>query len=202
MQVSIRNYTGAGNRIGSLAALIRHGLVPRLGKVHGFRGFCAFASEDGHLVSVTICANRDSRARAEEEAGAWAMAELGDQAAGQAELIAGETLLHEVAAVQRDGGPAMFVTLRVFEGLGPKEEVLPRVREHVFLTITGAAGFRGYYAFLDEQRPSRGVSVSLFDSRSHAMEANARVVSVMRDRQIAPQPPRLLVGPAAVVAAA
>jgi heme-degrading monooxygenase HmoA len=96
----------------------------------------------------------------------------------------------------------MFATIRMFEGVGPREEVLPLVREHVFLTITGAPGFRGYYAFLDEAETRRGVSVSLFDTREHAIEANAWVVSVMRERRIAPNPPRAMAGHVVIVAAA
>ena len=42
----------------------------------------------------------------------------------------------------------MFVAVRAWEGAGPKDEVLPVVREHVFPVVTGAPGFRGYYAFL------------------------------------------------------
>ena len=79
---------------------------------------------------------------------------------------------------------------------------MPLVREHVFLTITGAPGFRGYYALLDERDASLGASASLFDTRDHAMEANERVVSVMRERRIAPNPPSVMAGPTAVVAAA
>jgi hypothetical protein len=68
--------------------------------------------------------------------------------------------------------------------------------------ITGAPGFRGYYTFLDEREATRGVSVSLYDSREHAMEANERVVSAMRDRRIAPNPPSVLAGQVVIVAAA
>jgi hypothetical protein len=107
-----------------------------------------------------------------------------------------------VSKVQSDGGAGMYAAIRMFEGVGPREEVLPLVREHVFLTITGAPGFRGYYAFLDEADTSRGVSASLFDSREHAMKANAWVVSVMRERRIAPNPPTVMAGQVVIVAAA
>jgi len=44
--------------------------------------------------------------------------------------------------------------------------------------------------------------VSLFDTRQNAMEANQRVVSVMRDRRIAPNPPSIMAGQAVIIAAA
>ena len=68
------------------------------------------------------------------------------------------------------------------------------MREHVFLTITGASGFRGYYALIDERDASRAASVSLFDTREHAMAAQERVVAVMREHRIAPNPPSIAAG--------
>ncbi len=109
------------------------------------------------------------------------------------EVLAGEALLHKEAQLQ-SGGKGMFATVRAWDGVGPKEEVLPLVREHVFPVITGATGFRGYYTFLDERGPGRGVSASLFDSREHAMAAQERVVAAMREKRIAPNPPSVMVG--------
>ena len=96
----------------------------------------------------------------------------------------------------------MFATVRVWEGVGPREDVLRWVREHVFLTITGAPGFRGYYTFLDERGPGRGVSASLFDTREHAMAAQERVVAAMRNKRIAPNPPAVMAGQTVIAEAA
>jgi hypothetical protein len=117
------------------------------------------------------------------------------------EVLAGEALLHEVSKL-KSGGADMYATVRVYEGVGPEEEVLPWVREHVFLTITGASGFRGYYALIDERDASRAASVSLFDTREHAMEANQRAIEVMRDKRIAPNPPSVMAGWTVAAAAA
>jgi len=185
-----------------LVPLVRDGFVPLLRRAAGFKGYCAFASEDGHVVSVTFFDDRLSALRADERVREWVVSNLRNLLPNPPEVIEGQTLLHEVSKLQRDGGLAMFATVRMYEGLGPREEVLPLVREHVFLTITGASGFRGYYALLDERDASHGVSVSLFDTRQNAMEANERVVSVMRDRRIAPNPPKVISGQAAVTAAA
>ncbi len=68
------------------------------------------------------------------------------------------------------------------------------VREHIFPAITGAPGFRGYYAFFDERDGGRAASASLFDPREHAMAAQERAVAAMRDRWIAPNPPSVMPG--------
>jgi heme-degrading monooxygenase HmoA len=201
LHVSIRTYAGLGSQTDRLVPLIQDDLVPRLKQAAGFKGYCAFASDDGHLVSVAIFADHHTAERAEAQFANWQTADLHELMARPPEITSGESLLHEVADVQRNGGPAMFVSLRIFEGLGPREDVLSLLRQHVFLHITGAAGFRGYYAFRDERQPGRGVSVSLFDTREHGTQANEHVVSVMRDRQIAPSSPSVMIGPTLVVSA-
>lgn len=201
MHVTVRMFAGLASLIGKLAPLIRDDLVPRLKAVSGFKGHCTFADENGHLVSVTILGDAPSAVQADRRIEDWMIASLRGIAPCVSELTSGEALLHEVVKLQRDSRSAMSAIVRIYDGVGPKEEILPLVQQHVFLTITGAPGFRGYYAFLDERDTRRGVSVSLFDNRDHAMQANEWVVSVMRDQQIAPSPPNVLAGPVAVVAA-
>ncbi len=47
-----------------------------------------------------------------------------------------------------------------------------------------------------------GRSASLFDTREHAMAAQERVVAAMRDRRIAPDPPRVMAGQTVIAEAA
>ena len=202
MYVTVRKYADKGALIEGLVPRVRDGFVPLLRRAAGFKGYCALASEDGHVVSVTIFSDRQTALRVEDQVRDWVVSNLRDLLPNPPEVIEGKTLLHEVSKLQRDSGSTMFAIIRMYEGVGPKEEVLPLVREHVFLTITGASGFRGYYALLGERDASQGVSVSLFDTRHNAMEANQRVVSVMRDRRIAPNPPSIIVGQAVIIAAA
>ena len=202
MYVTVRKYAYKAILIDGLVPSVRDGFVPLLRRTPGFRGYCAFASEDGHVVSITIFADRPAAIRADDRVREGVVSSLRDLLPNPPEVAAGETLLHEVSKLQRDGGSGMFVTVRMYEGVGPREDVLPLVREHVFLTITGAPGFRGYYALLDERDASHGASVSLFDTRQHAIEANEWVVSVLRDRRIAPNPPTIMVGQTVIVAAA
>ena len=202
MHVTVRKYADKATLIDGLVPSVRDDFVPLLRRTPGFKGYFAFGSEDGHVLSVTIFDDAQSAMRADDRVRERVVSNLRDLLPNPPEVMSGEALLHEVSKVQRDGGPGMFATIRVFEGVGPREEVLPLVREHVFLTITGAPGFRGYYAFLDEADASRGVSASLFDTREHAMAAQVRVVTTMRDRKIAPNPPSIMAGPTAIVAAA
>jgi hypothetical protein len=189
-----------GRLLGGLVPPVRDGFVPRLRRAPGFRSYCAFASEDGHVVSVTIFADPQTAMRADDRVREWVVSSLRDLLPNPPEVDAGETLLHEESKRQ-SGGPGMYATIRACDGVGPKEEVLPRMREHVFLMITGAPGLRGYYAFLDERDASRGVSVSLYDTREHAAAANERFMAAMRDKRIAPNPRASRRGRVAIIAA-
>jgi hypothetical protein len=199
MYVALRRYAAKGGLMDRLVPLVVDGLVPLLKQSPGFRGYCTFASEDGHIISVSVFDDKASADAANDRVRGWVASNLRDLLPDPPEVIMGEALLHEVSKLQ-GGGADMFVTVRSYDGVGPKEHVLPLVREHAFLVITGAHGFRGYYTFLDERDVSRGVSVSLFDTREHAMAAQERVVTVMRDRQIAPNPPCVTAGHAAIIA--
>jgi hypothetical protein len=47
MHVTVRKYAGKGALIDKLVPPVRDGLVPLLKRAPGFKGYCAFASEDG-----------------------------------------------------------------------------------------------------------------------------------------------------------
>ena len=201
MYVTLRRYAGKGGLMDRLAPPVYDGLVPLLKQAPGFKGYCAFASEDGHVVSVSVFDDRDTATRATDQVRGWVQSNLRVLLPVPPEVLAGEALLHKEVQPQ-SGGPAMFAAVRAWEGVGAKEEVLPLVRERIVPVITGAPGFPGYYTFLDEREASRGVSASLFDTREHAMAAQERVVAAMRERRIAPNPPSVMAGQTAVVAAA
>jgi hypothetical protein len=201
MHVTIRKYTGKGALVDKLVPPVRDGLVPLLKRAPGFKGYCAFASEDGHIVSVSLFADRPSAERATEQVRGWVQSNLRDLLPDPPEVVAGEAVLHGEAELQ-DGGPALFAAVRLYDGLGPREEMLAKVREHVFPAVAGAPGFRGYYGFFDDRRAARGGAVSLFDTREHAMAAQEKTVAAMREGRIAPDLPRVMAGWTAIVAAA
>jgi hypothetical protein len=68
--------------------------------------------------------------------------------------------------------------------------------------ITGAPGFRGYYAVPDERDASRAFSVTLFDTRGNAMAAQDKVVPLAREMKVAPNPPAIMTGQVVLAASA
>ena len=201
MHVTIRKYTGKGALIDKLVPPVRDGLVPRLKSAPGFKGYCAFGSDDGHIVSVSVFDDREAATRANEQVRGWVVSNLGELLPNLPEALAGEALLHDVSQLQ-SGGAEMFAAVRVYDGVLPKEEAVRITREHALPLVTGAPGFRGFYAMLDERDASRAVSVSLYDTREHAMAAQERIVATMRDKRFAPNPPGVMAGQVAIVAAA
>jgi hypothetical protein len=65
VHVTIRQYAGEGGLMGGLAPPVRDGLVP-LKRAPGFKGRCVVASEDRHVVSVTIFGDRQAAMRADD----------------------------------------------------------------------------------------------------------------------------------------
>ena len=201
MHVTIRKYAGRGALIDKLVPPVRDGLVPLLKRAPGFKGYCAFGSDDGHIVSVSVFDDREAATRANEQVRGWVVSNLGELLPNLPEVLAGEALLHDVSKLQSGGGD-MFATVRVYDGVLPKEEAVRITREHALPLVTAAPGFRGFYAMLDEQDGSRAVSVSLYDTREHAMAAQERIVATMRDKRFAPNSPGVMAGRTVVVAAA
>jgi heme-degrading monooxygenase HmoA len=201
VHVTVRKYAGRGALIDKLVPPVRDGLVPLLKRAPGFRGYCAFASEDGHVVSVSVFDDSEAATRANEQVRGWVVSNLGDLLPNLPEVLAGEALLHDVSKLQ-SGGAEMFAAVRVYDGVLPKEEAVRITREHALPLVTGAPGFRGFYAMLDERDASRAVSVSLYDTREHALAAQERIVATLRDKRFAPNPPGVMAGRTVVVAAA
>ena len=200
MHVTVRRYAGKGALIDKLVPPVRDGLVPLLKRAPGFKVYCGFASEDGHVVTVSVFDDRSSADAANEQARGWVASNLRDLVSDPPEVIAGEVLLHDLSKLR--GGAEMFATVRVYDGVRPKEEAVRITREHAMPVVTGAPGFRGYYALLDEREASRAMSVSLFDTREHAMAAQEKAVAAMRDQRIAPNPPSVLAGRVVLAASA
>ena len=113
-----------------LVPAVRGSLLPLLKQAPGFKGYCAFASEDGHIVSVSIFDNRQSSARAADQVLDWVMANQKDVLPDPPGIIAGEALLHHVSNFQGDA-PDMFAAVRIYEGMPPIEKVLPQVRDQL-----------------------------------------------------------------------
>ena len=201
MHVTVRKYAGKGALVDKLVPPVRDGLVPLLKSAPGFKGYCAFGSEDGHIVSVSVFDDQRSATRATDQARDWIASNQRDLLPDPPEVLAGEALLHDVSKLG-GGGAEMFAAVRVYEGVGAGDDPVRLTREHVMPVLTAAPGFRGYYAISDERDASRAVSVTLFDTREHAMAAQGKVVPLAREVKIASSPPTIMTGRVVLAASA
>ena len=207
MHVTLRRYAEVGARMYEMVfRKVQAGLVPRLKALPGFRLYCAFLSEEGEGVSVTVFDDREQAARANAQVLGWVRDNLRDLLPDPPSVIAGECGIAEAA---RDRGADKrqppFVVVREFANLGPPEEAREAARRHTLPLIAGSPGFRSVCMFRDEREPSRGAMVALFDTRAHALRAHERSMQALREAAadgMAWPPPRVGVGRAIVFAAA
>ena len=206
MFVTLRRYAEVGARMYEMVfRKVEAGLVPMLKAQPGFRLYCAFLNEEGEGVSVTAFDDREQAIRANERVFGWVEANLRDLLPEPPEVVAGECGVAEVAPGWRAGqGQPPIVVVREFDKLGPAAETREIVRRHALPVIAGAPGFRAAYIFRNEREPSRGASVTLFDTREDARRAHERSAQAFREQAggMAPSPPRVASGRAIVFATA
>ena len=97
MYITIRRNADKGGLMDRLVQPVREGLVPLLKRAPGFKGYCAFASEDGHVVSVTVFDDREAATRANAQVREWVVSNLRDMVPDPPEVLSGEALLHDVS---------------------------------------------------------------------------------------------------------
>src|SRR5215210_4786433 len=122
MYVTVRRYADKGAIIDRLVPKVRDGFVPILRQAPGFKGYCVFASEDGHAVTASVFDDREGAMRANEQARDWVAANLRDLVPDPPEVLAGEAVLHDVSKLQGGGGAEMFAAVRRYDGIGSVEE--------------------------------------------------------------------------------
>ena len=205
MHVVIRR-TGLAGPVAEAVRRTREHILPIVQAAPGFRGYCAFLAEAGDAaLSISLFESR-AAARETQARVLRRMAErLRDLMPEAPEVTAGETVFAEPVQGRAAGGAPPFVVVRAYEGIaGQTEAMHSTVSRHTLPAITGAPGFRGFYAFRDEERPGRAVSVTLFDTRADAMRSHEQVVAIMRERlgEMAYRPPRVVMGEAVLLAMA
>jgi hypothetical protein len=201
MYVTVRKYAGKGGLLDRLAPQVRDGLVPLLRHAPGFRGYCALASEDGHIVSVSVFGDQPSADVANNRARQWVAANLRDALPDPPEVLAGE-VRRDIPAQGQGGGEGLYVVIRQYEGVQSAERLTALADEHVVPVIRQRPGLRGHYVFFAGGQ--RVVALSMFDTRDNAIRASDEVVGIMRERakDLAPNPPRVTAGKAVVAATA
>ena len=203
MYVVVRKYAGKGGLLDGLAPRVRDGLVPILRQAPGFKRYCAFASEDGHLVSVSVFDDRPTADAANAKVRAWVAAELRDALPDPLEVLAGK-LRRELSGQAQGGAEGLYVVVRDYDGVRSIEQLTALADEHVLPVIRHAPGLRVHYTFTSGQEQGRVAAVSMFGSRENAVRVSDRVVGIMRERakDVAPNPPRVTAGEAVVAARA
>jgi heme-degrading monooxygenase HmoA len=208
LHVVIRR-TGLTGSVAEAVRRTRDHLLPLIQGRPGFRGYCAFVAEMGDAAfSISLFDSREAALETHAQVLRWMAERMRDLMPEEPEVVAGETVFAEVArpqAQQQESQPPLFVVIRSYEGItGQTETMHSVVSQHTLPAITGAPGFRGFYAFRDEERPNRAISVTLFDTREDAMRSHEQVVAIMRERlgEMAYRPPRVVMGETAVLATA
>ena len=95
------------------------------------------------------------------------------------------------------------MTLRRFVGRGARiGEIARKGEQGVVPMLKGQPGFRLYCAFLNEE--GEGVSVTAFDGREQAIEANGQALAWVRDNlgDVVPEPPEVVAGACGLAEAA
>ena len=192
-----------------VARRARDHIVPLVEGRPGFRGYCGFVTEQGDAAySISIFDDRQSALGAHQRVRQWIETNMRDLMPEEPEVVAGETVFHEVSHPQdqqKDRQQSLSVVIRVYQGItGQTETMHSTVSEHTLPAIMRAPGFRGFYAFRDEDDPNRAISVTLFDTREDAMHSHEEVVGIMRERlgEMAYRPPQVTVGETVVLATA
>ena len=193
----------------AVARRTRDYIVPLIQGRPGFRGYCGFVTEQGDAAySISIFDDRQSALGAHQRVRQWIETNMRDLMPEEPEVVAGETVFHEVSHPQdqqKDRQQSLSVVIRVYQGItGQTETMHSTVSEHTLPAIIRAPGFRGFYAFRDEDDPNRAISVTLFDTREDAMHSHEEVVGIMRERlgEMAYRPPQVTVGETVVLAIA
>ncbi|WP_424134482.1 antibiotic biosynthesis monooxygenase [Roseomonas chloroacetimidivorans] len=187
---------------------LRDHVVPLLQGRPGLQGYCAFAAESGDtLHAISLFERKESAAETRERLQEVAEAHLSDLMAS-AECVGGEAVFHEVENPReqsKDRHRALFVVIRTYHGLpGQTETMHSIVSEKTLPAIENAQGFRGFYAFRDEEVPDRAISVTLFDTREDALRTHDAVLAIMRERlgDMAYDLPEMVAGETAVLVTA
>src|SRR5215204_5908581 len=168
MYVIIRRYSGKGGLMDRLAPQVRDGLVPLLRQVPGFRSYCALASEDGHLVSVSAFDDRSNADAANDKVREWVAATMRDALPDPPEVLAGE-VRRELTGQAQSGAEGGYVAIRQYDGVRSIERLSTLADEHVLPVIRQAPGLRRHYTLTSGQEYGQVVAVSVFDTRENAM---------------------------------
>ena len=182
MHIMISRYAGAAGMTAEAAPKAQKGLVPLLKDQQGFLGYAALGSEQGDIVSVSFWENATAAANSRDKIRKWVMANL--SGLGEpTERFHGEVGPHALVAPQSGGqGQSLYCMVRKTENL-PPVAILRPVIEETLAAVQKLPGFRGGYFQRSADDQTRGVSVTFYDTREHAIAAHEAALAIMHKHQ-------------------
>ena len=209
MYITIRKYADKAGLIDGLVPPVRDGFVPLLRRAPGFRRYCAFASEDGHVVSVTLFDDRPSAIQANDQVREWVVSNLRDLLPNAPEVTSGEVLVHEeeeeARPESRSPGGENFVVIQYYDGLtGSPDRAAQWVRANLVPRLREQAGFRAFCTFVRDGNATRGGSVTLWDAAEAAVQSRRMglLIDTARLTGFAREVPVVMMGRTAVAVTA
>lgn len=207
MHATIRRYRGGGAKAAQVTPKVTQGLLPTLRQAPGFVAYCAYASEDGDISSISLFETREASESMAAKAREWVQANLRELLPNAPEIEQGEVMNQDLAPLGAGGGGEgqIFVRLNRYRGLGaPAAEVRRRAEQEVMPPMRAARGFRGYFNFVADRDPGLGIAASFWQSREAATEWGETFARTLlpRMQDLLPNPPEPSFGMSLVLAMA
>jgi hypothetical protein len=181
MYVTLRRYTRLGTPREAILYAAEQELVPLLKRLDGFRGYCAFWSDEGYAVGMSIFGDQATAEEANAQARRW-VEQNKTLFPEVPEVFSGSCRFHALAEEreQHDGGGPLYVMIQKFDDMPTPDQTRPISRDVLMPAITRLPGFRGLYMVRNEQEQGRSAVVMLFENKESAHQCHARLMDLMR----------------------
>ena len=205
MHVILRRHAKLGAPRRAIARSVEDELVPGLKGQPGFKGYRAFATDDGGAASVGAFGTEEAADLSAEKARRW-IARHPDFFPERAEEFSGGCVAHDArhGRERRPGAgrEAPYVLVRELEGVPELGRLREIARRKTRPLIARAEGFRGLYVVGSGGRDRRAAVVTLFDNRRNAIASHEQAARVLRDDLPEIKVARVVHGPTVVMALA
>ncbi len=201
MHVTLRRYGRVGAPREAIVDAVDRGLVPLMKRLGGFRGYCAFWSEEGHAVGMSVLEDQGAAEQANAQARQWVQ-QNGKLFPEAPVVFSGPCRFHAQAderEQQDDREGALYATVQKFEGMPPLDQTRPISQDVLAPAITRSPGFRGFYMLRNERERDRSAVVMLFDGKGDAERCHARLMELMREHMPTAKPGPLVRGQTAMM---
>ena len=180
-------------------------LVPGLQEQRGFRGYWAFATDDGGAASVSAFDTEEAADRSAEKARQWITRHPGFFPERVEEFSGGCVAHDEPHGRERRPGAgreAPYVLVRELERVPELGRLRALAQRKTHPLMAQAEGFRGLYVVGSGGRDRRAAVVTLFDNRRNAIAGHEQAARVLGDDLPEIKVARVVHGPTVVMALA